>query len=320
MTAPTAAGIVPQWYRDSCSCLQTTLASMSIMKAVDPLELLARTVNLMPEKGVRHAEYYSPMHPRDGMLGWVCPDTGVSGRWVDCPDVLHLRELVSARPAVIVPVDNYYLPFRPAYNDVHAAHLVLVTDYQERDGVPQLYVSDAQPPAFQGWLPEKDLIRAWSSENPQDVQDAFFSGSTQAGKVLLVDVPDLAEPTPTDVLAFAATGARRLVDTTAPGSVSHARDMWHDLTDSDCTDLYIVGWWHQAQAHLHSERWASLPDAAWSAPIVESAQRIATAWTPVRIAAARHARVTKSLRGQLSELLHSYERYAYSVLVAQEQS
>lgn len=321
MSTPTAQWQVNQWYRDSCSCLQTTIASIASTTGTEPLDVLARSVNFYPELGVRHCEYYHPHHPSDGLLGWVCPDSAVTGEWQVCTGLDQLATMLQHGP-VIVPVDNYHLPFRPAYHDVHAAHLILVTGHRQHDGACQFHVSDAQPPAFYGWLDADDLVRAWSSENPEDEQDAFFSGASGAERVLSVTVPATGTSSLADRLEQARAGAYRLLADSGPGSVRAARDLLERLDDAHLPDLYVVGWWHQAQAHLHGERWSGSTEAmdGVHSAISLAAHRVSTAWTPVRITAARSIRVSTALRAHISDLVHSYEQYAYTVLLTQERA
>lgn len=316
MNALLAPGPVQQWYRDSCSCLQTTIASLALHERVDPLAILGRSVNLRPESEVRHVEYYAPGSQTGNYVEWICPETTVSAQWHACESVDGLAALVEDRP-IILPVDNYYLPFRPAHQDVHAAHLLLVTAVRQTANEREFYVSDAQPPAFQGWLPARTLVEAWYSPNPTDLQDAFFSGASSAGQVLLPSGVPNSELSGKDLLSHAAAGGRRLLGS-GEGSIAAARSFWTTVGETDLQDLYIMGWWHQAQAHLHAELVASTgrvsPELA--SRLSANAYAVANAWSPVRIAAARGY---GHLPEALAALLSSYEQYAYEALTVSEE-
>ena len=74
------------------------------------------------------------------------------------------RAAQNASPGVlpIAAVDNFHLPFRPAFHDVHAAHLLVVYRITDTD----VYVSDAQPPAFQGPIPIATPCAAGTRRTP----------------------------------------------------------------------------------------------------------------------------------------------------------
>lgn len=314
MNVHLAEGPVSQWYRDSCSCLHTTLASLALRSGVSPLDIFGRSLNLRPEKNVRHVEYYAPSHEGGNYVQWICPETSVFAEWVPCPSLENLAVLVDTRP-VILPVDNYHLPFRPAHRDVHAAHLVLVTAVRGVSGEREFHVSDAQPPAYQGWISEEALAAAWYSPNPVDEQDDFFSGASSVGQVLLPSLPSIVSPQG-EAMTHAIIGARRLLDT-GPGSIAAARAHWSDLTGSRGPDLYVLGWWHQAQAHLHgeflSQSHPSDPDVL--ARMSDASYAVADAWSPVRVAAARGY---PHLQSYVSNLLASYEAYAHEAICVVE--
>src|SRR5205814_1264318 len=99
----------------------------------------------------------------------IAPHHPLRSRWwrpTDDDDPLaELADRVEDGELPIAAVDNYHLPFRPAYRDVHAAHLVVVYGVErDRD---EVLVSDAVPPAFRGAIPAETFLRAWSSANPR---------------------------------------------------------------------------------------------------------------------------------------------------------
>src|SRR6185312_7338475 len=86
---------------------------------------------------------------------------------------------------VIVAVDNFYLPFRPAYQDIHAGHLIIVYGFDEESEL--VYVLDSMPPAFMGPIALADLKAARSSLNPTDNRDDFFSNAPVANRWLEIN-------------------------------------------------------------------------------------------------------------------------------------
>lgn len=73
----------------------------------------------------------------------------------------EVRATLADDRLVIAAVDNFHPPFRPAYGDVHTAHLVVVYGLGETRGV--VHVSDAMPPALRGTVPIEEFLRSWSS-------------------------------------------------------------------------------------------------------------------------------------------------------------
>ena len=165
------------WYRDLISCLQATFGSLLIRVGADPLAVLGAGWRFLHLPGdVRSEEFYYPCHDAD-LGAALAPHHELHSRWwqpADEDDVwLEVRASLADDRPVIAAVDNFHLPFRPAYGDVHAAHLVVVYGLDEVRGL--VYVSDAMPPAFRGAVPIEEFLRSWGSANPTDVQDAFFS-------------------------------------------------------------------------------------------------------------------------------------------------
>jgi hypothetical protein len=316
-TAAVVTGPVRLWYRDLISCLQGTFATVFDRAGHDPLEVLGSHWEFRYIPGdVRPEEFYYPCrHPGD-LARSLAPHHPVGSRWgrpadPAAPLVEIAAELAADRP-VIAAVDNFYLPFRPAFGDVHAAHLILVWGLDERRGL--VHVADAMPPAFSGPLPITDFLRAWGSANPPDVQDAFFSDARIDRRYLTVT---LGEPFPvldagclrrvlTENLGLAGddndadawcgtTGLRRFLDDLVGRARSgDARAL---------ADAYPFGWGMQAQASLHGEllrRWG----ARHRTPAVREAgrlvERVAHVWTGVRVTAAHGRRDPAAAAGDLA--------------------
>lgn len=293
------------WYRDLISCLQATLGSLLIREDVDPLSVLGAGWRFLHLPGdVRSEEFYYPC-PADEFgdvdLGTaLAPHHALHARWwrpADENDVWReVRETLAGDRLIIAAVDNYHLPFRPAYGDVHAAHLVVIYGLDETRGV--VHVSDAMPPAFRGAVPIEEFLRSWGSVNPADAQDAFFSDSRIGRRCL--DVRIDAPPAPltpellggflrTDVAAFTtATSAR----TGLAGYDEFAAELLDRCRAGDTgalRELYPFGWAMQAQASLHGEllrrrgRQWDHPELAGAGRAVEA---VAHAWTGLRFTGA----------------------------------
>jgi hypothetical protein len=243
------------------------------------------------------AEALAPLHPLTST--WHRAPT-------DDPDPLRpLRAQLRAGRLPIAAVDNFYLPFRPAFGDVHAAHLLVVYGIDDARG--QVLVSDAQPPEFQGPIAIADFLRAWGSANPEDVQDAFFSSSPLDRRWLEVRITG-EFPLPTqawlfEVLAGNAAGLRRPAGGRLwSGLRGVERYVDHVLSKAPGPDgsavleeLYVLSWGLQAQADLHAEFLRrhgvaqDLPALREAAAVVD---RVAHAWTGFRMTGA-HGRLDR---------------------------
>ncbi|MBN1171181.1 MAG: BtrH N-terminal domain-containing protein [Micromonosporaceae bacterium] len=293
------------WYRDLISCLQATFGSLLIREGIDPLTVLGAGWRFLHLPGdVRSEEFYYPCEPDESgntdVGAALAPHHDLHSRWwcpADTNDLWReVRDTLADDRLVIAAVDNFHLPFRPAYSDVHAAHLVVVYGLDEVRGL--VYVSDAMPPAFCGVIPIEVFSRSWGSANPTDVQDAFFSDS-QIGRRCL-DVRLSAKPpvlTPellgeflrVNVTAFTtATSAR----TGLAGFGEFAAELLNRCRAGDVTvlrELYPFGWGMQAQASLHGELLRRCGHE-WSDPVLAGAGRavetVAHAWTGLRITGA----------------------------------
>lgn len=315
------------WYRDLVSCLQSTFGSLLARAGADPLSVLGAGWRFLHLPGdVRSEEFYYPC-PADESGGTdlgaaLAPHHELHSRWwqpADENDVWReVRETLADDRLVIAAVDNFHLPFRPAYGDVHAAHLVVVYGLDETRGV--VYVSDAMPPAFRGAVPIEEFLRSWGSANPTDVQDAFFSDSRIGRRCL--DVRIDAPPAPltpellggflrTDVDAFTAVGSTPAAgsntavgsNTAGPAADARARtglagydEFAAELLDrcragdaGALRELYPFGWGMQAQAALHGELLRSC-GRQWGDPALAGAGRaveaVAHAWTGLRFTGA----------------------------------
>lgn len=293
------------WYRDLVSCLQATFGSFLLREGADPLAVLGAGWRFLHLPGdVRAEEFYYPCLPDEtgtaDLGAALAPHHELRARWwqpKDEDDVWReVRETLADDRLVIAAVDNFHLPFRPAYGDVHAAHLVVIYGLDETRGV--VHVSDAMPPAFRGAVPIEEFLRSWGSANPTDDQDAFFSDSRIGRRCLdlRLDAPP-ARLTPallggflrTDVEAFTtATSAR----TGLAGLDEFATELVDRCRAGDAgalRELYPFGWGMQAQASLHGELLRRC-GRQWGYPALAGAGRaveaVAHAWTGLRFTGA----------------------------------
>src|SRR5262249_17301508 len=122
-------------------------------------------------------EFYCPA-PDGDLARALAPHHRLCCRWhhPDGPEaaLAALVEALRAGLPAIVAVDNYHLPFRPAYHDVHAGHPLVVHGVDPVRGTVD--VLDPMPPAFQGPLPMAVLDASRASANPDDGSDPFFAG------------------------------------------------------------------------------------------------------------------------------------------------
>ncbi|WP_327674371.1 BtrH N-terminal domain-containing protein [Kitasatospora sp. NBC_00458] len=325
-----APGTYPQWYEDPLSCLQTTLGSILMEHGLRPVEVLGLACEFaFAPDDVMAEEFYRPAQSGLGVAADLCPYHDVESAWTTGADADDLIGLIETHAGVIVAVDNYHLPFRPAFHDVHAAHLVVVPAWRRTaDGAVEFYVSDAQPPAFQGWLAAEHLVAAWTSGNPSDTQDVFFSSREIGGRVLTTKVGSRPGGLTADLVARALRGnLDRWTDGTAEASDrvwtgrSGLRRFVERLQEgggdpADLRSAYTFGWAMQAQAFLHGrlvQEFAHRSGQDHLPEVAASADRVVSAWSNVRLLSA-HAAVTAGITDLIprrgAELVHAYEQLA----------
>jgi hypothetical protein len=315
---------VRQWYRDPISCLQSTLATVLLAAGAEPLPVLGLAWEFLFVPGdVRPEEFYYPCRYEGDVARSLAPYHPLrSSWWSPAPEEDPLPELarrVECGELPIAAVDNYHLPFRPAFRDVHAAHLVVVYAIdRERDEVS---VSDAQPPAFRGSIPAEDFLAAWGSPNRADAEDAFFSDSEIGRRCLSVEIEGPIPPLDPERLQAAL--AENLARFAAGGwsGLAGLRRYLDDLSARAFADerrpleeLYPFGWGMQAQTYLHGELLREA-GAGWSlAELAEAGravQEVASAWTGLRMTGAHGSSAPAALAADLrrhgSRLRRRYE-------------
>ncbi|WP_322888056.1 BtrH N-terminal domain-containing protein, partial [Streptomyces solincola] len=293
------------FYRDPLSCLQSTFAAVLAARGRDPLDVLGLGWEFAHVPGDRPSEeFYYPCGAGDDLGARLAPHHEVSSRWVvpgDGGDPLaELAAAVEAGGLPVAAVDNFHLPFRPAYHDVHAAHLVVVYGVDRARGL--VLVSDAMPPAFTGPIRTEDFLAAWGSANPADEQDAFFSSSRIDRRYLDIRVGGEPAPlTPDFVRQALRTGVARLTDGAAPdggpwtglpGLRRYAAALADQARAGDgeaVRSAYPFGWPMQAGAALHGELLRTL-GVRWDVPELREAGRaveaVAHTWTGLRVTGA----------------------------------
>ena len=332
MTTATAdvvgAGRPPElWYRDPLSCLQSTLAAIVLHEGGDPLEVLGPSFEFLYRPGdVTPEEFYFPCRFPDDLARSVAPYSPLRSRWWQAPDdgdpLGGLAARIAGGELPIAAVDNYYLPFRPAFHDVHAAHLVVV--YAIDESRHEVSVSDAQPPAFRGEIDADDFLRSWTSANPPDAQDAFFSDARIDRRCLSVRLEEPLRPLDRERLgeALRANAERFAADDDIgwnglPGLERYVDELVGRARAAErrpLEELYALGWGLQAQAYLHGELLRSR-GLEWAVPELREAGRaagaVAHAWTGLRITCAHGLaapeEAARDLRRHGDRLRRAYE-------------
>lgn len=317
-----------QWYRDPISCLQSTIASVLLYTGSEPLEVLGLNWEFYFIPGdARPEEFYYPCRFAGDVAHSLAPHYPLHSRWWQPESADPLAELLAPLTEGRLPIaaaDNYHLPFRPAYHDVHAAHLLVIYGIDtERD---EIYVSDAMPPAFQGPIKVEDFMRSWSSTNPADHQDAFFSAASIDRRCLdlRVDGP-LDRIGPADLVQALQANLRQFVGSQGdacwdglPGLHTYLAELVTGARagrELPLAELYSFSWGMQAQSALHAELLRTL-GLRWSVPELREAARavdtVAFTWTGLRITGAHGrgapAAVVNRLHDHADRLRRSYER------------
>ncbi len=319
---------IPTWYRDPISCLQSTVASVLLHRGLDPLPVLGTGWGFCEVPGQTTTEEFSYPAP-DGDLGAaLAPHHDLDITWHRTPPADGLAPVMAALAAGELPilaVDNYYLPFRPAFHDVHAAHLIVVGGIDGDRG--QACVSDAMPPAFQGEITTADLLASWGSANPRDVQDDFFSAAPIEHRRLAVDTAGVTDELSPSWLGATLRGNVAAMDGGTTGAVRSGLvglDDWiaeivdraHAGDATTMAETYVLGWGLQAQSALHGELLRRC-GVAWGRPDLREAGRavehVAHLWSGVRVTAA-HGRTDPAAAA--ADLAHHAGRLRHSYLEA----
>lgn len=314
------------WRHDLGHCLQATFGVLLRFHGADPLDVLGSAWQFGYRAGdVRREEYYFPCL-RGSLAASLAPYHPVSSRWHEPVDAeqgwQQVRDAVAAGRPVAVAADNFHLPFRPAYRDVHTNHLLVVYGFTAR----RVLVADPVPPRFQGEITIAELTAARDSDNPvRHDRDLFFTATPIANRwlELSLDGP-LPELTPTrlrTVLAANLTSWRQ-PDTGGPqyhGLAGQARflaDAADRLAADDPTvvdETFVVAGVALAVTGLHGDFLAAAAERFDDPALRELARRvdrIAHHWSAVRISTATGrtdgAAAARSLRERADTLVNDH--------------
>lgn len=339
--AVSVPGSIEFWCRDLVSCLQSTFATVLSHAGHDPLETLGAHWEFRFRPGdVRPEEFYYPCAVPGDLAASLAAHHPVSSAWhrpKAGDDLAGIIEALAAGQLVIAAVDNFFLPFRPAFGDVHAAHLLVV--YGVDLAARQVHVSDAMPPAFRGPIDVADFVAAWSSANPADAQDVFFSDARIDRRFMTLtigepfpklDLPMLKAVLTANLAGFRSDAAGDERDWTGTDGLDQFLAALVDAgargDAATLADAYPFGWGMQAQTSLHAEllrRWgvlAAVPELSEAGRMVES---VAHGWTGLRMTAAHGRADPRACAGDLTRhaaaIRRSYELALTSLDDAVEQ-
>lgn len=309
---------VRAWRHDLAGCLHACAATLFDFAGISPLDALGSGWSFHYRPGdARREEYYFPAPPGASLFEAIAPHHGATSRWrsPDPDDGAAWRDVrdrvLGGRPT-IVAVDNYHLPFRPAYGDVHSNHLAIVYGFD--DEAKTARVLDAVPPRFDGDVPIATLAAARASGNPvEHARDQFFTRTPIERRWL--DVAIRPGPRRLDRDAARAAIARNLsrfagADGGAPsdarsgmngapraydgldGQARFLADMADriDAGDDVVDELFVVAGTALAAAGVHGDFIGRLGRETDSAELREAGRavdRVAHHWAALRIIAGR---------------------------------
>lgn len=315
------------WYSDPLSCLYSTFGTVLTSRGIDALACLGRNcrVDLDPLEDPS-TEFYRAARSDAGILDDIAPGLGWRSQWHLACEVDELVDQLTGSHTLIVGVDNYHLPFRPAYHDVHAAHLVIVSAVRDAAAGREFLVTDAQPPAFSDWLPEEHLRAATFSSNPPDAQDEFFSSAPLEGRYLTFDAPTNRLASDRQLVVGAlrenlASWTGATTSQTLQGEVALIQ-LLELLIDGrpdggiQPTALYTYGWSPQAEAHLCADfltRVSLQGQDLDLRDVARAARAVGLAWTDLRLVGAYPpplAQLAEHARRAVEHLRGAYQRMA----------
>ncbi|WP_394823048.1 BtrH N-terminal domain-containing protein [Pendulispora albinea] len=300
---------VRSFRHDLAGCLHACAGTLFAYHGIDVIDALGSGWSFYYRRGdARREEYYYPCPPGISILQALAPYIDVRSAWCwpDDEGWGPVREQIATfEKPVAVAVDNYHLPFRPAYQDVHANHLLIVYGFDDEEDTVR--VLDAVPPFFEGDIPRHVLTAARGSFNPaMHARDRFFTESPIAHRWLSVDIRRRHEPWDhakrMDVLRRNVARWRAGSPDPAGPSESDERDTYSgmagqarflaDLADrlGEAVDEgFIVSGTSLAAAGVHADwlaRAANDVDCAELREIARGVQRVAHHWTALRISIA----------------------------------
>ena len=313
---------VNSWYQDLCSCLQVDAACVLSYFGHDPLLVLGAGWGFCfcPDDW-EPVEFFYPT-PNDDLGHALAPHHPLHCQWhfPSRPEEaeIELIKILEKGVLPIVAVDNYHLPFRPAYHDVHAAHLVIIHGYDSEQNM--FDVLDPMPPAYQGKLPASILEGSRLSANPNDGSDPFFAGRNMGMRWLKLhptgEFPPLTRGWVKHVLTENRAG---FFSNTSPASgfLSGKSGLQTYLTtlperamqkgEIVLREIYVLGWAVQASTSLHADFLSYVGRQLHVPALCEAGcwvDLVAHEWTPLRIAAAHALTNPQSVIKELAILGH----------------
>lgn len=320
--------IRPWRHEDVYSCLHSCLGTVLEHYGLDPVVVLGSNWDFYYLPGdFRREEYYypcrfpslsrslMPYHPV--RAEWRHPTSGAAG-WDE------VKAAIGGGIPAIVAVDNYYLPFRPAYHDIHANHLVVVYGYDETAGTAQ--VIDPTPPYCFGPVDLDDLRQARWSGTPGEGRDSFFADIPVAARWLEVTVTGACPPLTWDwVKGVVTANLERFADDGRPAfsGLAGLRRYLDDLCrraggpgpEAALEEAYVVGWPLQAACALQAEFLGVAARELGRPELAEAGRRIdrlAHHWTALRVTGAHGQTEPEGVAPRLAHraelLLHDLER------------
>jgi hypothetical protein len=304
---------VPSWRHDLVGCLWTSAGTLLAFHGAPVIETLGAAWGFRHLPGdLRREEYYYPCPPGVSLWEAIAPYHPVRSRWHEPGDATEgwcqvRDEVLGGRP-VIVAADNFDLPFRPAYQDVHTNHFVVAYGFDEVRGT--VSVLDAVPPRFDGEITIKELTAARDSDNPEvHERDMFFTNRPIANRWLEVEIDAASFPV-FDLATVGDTIRRNLDGFVAPapapeaaaeasytglaGQRAYLQDAVARLRDGGriWDEVFLVAGAALANTALHAD-WLALAAQRLTRPgsggprlaeAARSVERVAHHWTAVRIA------------------------------------
>lgn len=313
---------VRQWRHDLTGCLHVALGALLSFHGCDPVEVLGANWEFSYRGGaLRREEYFLP-GDHESLLSGLAPYHPVSSRWHEPAGAAaawdEVRGAVSGGRPVAVAVDNFFLPFRPAFGDVHTNHLITVYGFDDEQD--EVLVADAVPPRFRGPIRTADLSRARDSANQvRHERDMFFTGNPIGNRWLDIEVAGLLPAFDVTLVRQATSGNlarfRR-------GGLAGQRAFLADVADrlaagqpEAVDEAFVVAGPVLAITALHAHWLARAGTRFACARLLEAARsvdRVAHHWSAIRITVASDrddpGRAARSLRARAVALANDHER------------
>lgn len=319
------------WRHDLSSCLQDDIATVLLHNGQDPVVALGAAWDFYyPAGDFRREEYYFPCRWPEDPAKSLAPYHPVTSRWHfpktgDEGYEQVKTDLQNGTPAIIA-VDNYYLPFRPAYQDVNTNHLIVLYGIDEEAGVA--YVLDNKPPQYQATIPLEVLHAARQSANPANDRSLYFyTNNPIESRWLEVNVTGaFPEVTPEWVAEVLTENVRKFRTESRDGVFLGLQGLAAYLqeiktrasvaeTGPDAMDeIYVVGWAVQQQTALHGDFLTAVGRRlGWHrlAELGREVNRLAHEWSDLRMIGAHHrynsTEMVERIEKRADRLVNLYE-------------